>query len=100
MRYHIGLGVGHVYTQRPSATGSNQQSTGSTTDIDDMEIEFDPDYETNDPSGQRETTEVGFEGSDDDSSDTGGDDNDNSQDDGDDSLSDEEFLMQEEMYGL
>jgi hypothetical protein len=42
MRYHIGLGIGHVYTQRQASSNSYQETTGYTTRVDDMEVECVP----------------------------------------------------------
>jgi hypothetical protein len=37
MRYHIGLGIGHVYAQRRASSGMDHETAGYATHGDDME---------------------------------------------------------------
>jgi len=88
MRYHIGLGIGHVHTQRQASSDLDQETAGYITRSDDMEevcvLEI-PDDDDDYLSGGEPRSEH--------SSDFGDDKED---DDDDEEMRDEEFLVDEE----
>ncbi|KIM91270.1 hypothetical protein PILCRDRAFT_1439 [Piloderma croceum F 1598] len=100
-RYHSGLGVGHVYGHRSASNDLGHQFAGSATRMDNVEEEFVLQIPGNDytPSSMGETFELEFEGLGSEHSSDFRDDNGGSEDDKEETLSEEEFIIEQEMYG-
>ena len=97
MRYHFGLGVGHIYSRHSAAGGSDHSPGDSTQECDLGECDNEPLHEGNEPCGiANETVHSGQEESSSDS-DGGTDDDEDSQED---PIDDEELYATEEMYWL
>jgi hypothetical protein len=101
MRYHIGLGIGHAYAQRPASSGLDQElSTDSSPHVHGDNTDMEPilriphgDGDRDEPSGVR--TEEGSSSEHDDESedDECGDEEDETS-----SPSEEEFIIEEDLY--
>lgn len=95
MQYHVGLGIGHVYTQH-QASSDLYQTAGNTSQDDDMELECIPEL-SDDEEEPLGGIIPDFESSSEHSSDfcnEGGEDEEEE-----DGWEDEEFIVDEDMYG-
>jgi hypothetical protein len=95
MRYHIGLGIGHVYTQCQASSDVDQETTSYTTRDDDMEEEYVFEIPDNgDLSGDIvQEVESGSEHSSDFGNESGEEEEEEEE------IRDEEFLIDEDLYG-
>jgi hypothetical protein len=91
MRYHIGLGVGHVFTQCQASNDWHQDTAGKW--VGDTEVECVPELpDDEEPSGEMIIQDV--DSSSEHSSDFCGE-----REEEEEALGDEEFLVDEDMYG-
>jgi hypothetical protein len=96
MRYHIGLGIGHVYTQRQASSDVDQETAGHTTRGDDMEEEFVEIPDDDNPIIQE------VESSSEHSSDFGGNEREEEEEveeEEEEEIMDKEFFIDEDLYG-
>jgi hypothetical protein len=91
MRYHIGLGIGHIHTQHQASSDSYQETAG--TRVDDVEVECIPEL----PDDEEELSRSIIQDIDT-SSEHSSDFCDEREEEEEGALEDEEFLLDEDMY--